>query len=97
MSVLLTLTLIHLSQNEEHRYDVLKIMVHAGCSITERYPDVDNGNVLFFAAFGGKKEVCKVLIELGAEINVQNDNGWGVVMIAASMGKVRLGILLLVK
>ncbi|GMH66571.1 hypothetical protein TrLO_g6658 [Triparma laevis f. longispina] len=79
--------ILSLLENEEHRYEVLKIMVHAGCSITERYPDVDNGNVLFFAAFGGKKEVCKVLIELGAEINVQNDNGWGVVMIAASMGK----------
>ncbi|GMI02622.1 hypothetical protein TrVE_jg13804 [Triparma verrucosa] len=79
--------ILSLLENEEHRYDVLKIMINAGCSIKERYPDVDNGNVLFFAAFGGKKEVCKVLIELGAEINVHNDNGWGVVMIAASMGK----------
>ena len=79
--------ILTLLENNELRFDVLQIMVRAGCSITERYPDVDNGNVLFFAAFGGKKDACEVLIKLGADVNVENDSGWGVVMIAASMGK----------
>lgn len=79
--------LLTLLENDELRFEVLKTMVKAGCSITERYPDLDNGSALFFTAFSGIKEACNVLLKLGADPNVVNDNGWTAVMIAASQGK----------
>jgi ankyrin repeat protein len=79
--------LLALLENDELRFEVLKTMVKAGCSITERYPDLDNGSALFFTAFSGSKEACKVLLKLGADPNVLNDNGWTAAMIAASQGK----------
>lgn len=67
--------LLLLVQHNELRYDVLRAMVAAGCSTVEKYPDVENGNILFFPAFSGSKEHLRVLIQLGANVSVKNDDG----------------------
>ena len=83
----LVASLLTAARLSQLRFDVLKTMVKAGCSISEKYPDLDNGGVLFFTAFSGVKEACKVLLKLGADPNILNDNGWTACMIAASQGK----------
>jgi hypothetical protein len=79
--------LLRIVENRELRYEVLKAFIKSGCSMKEVYPEVESGNILFFPAFSGDKEMLEVLIKLNAPVAVKNSAGYTAVMIAASQGK----------
>ena len=71
----------------EYRLDVLRLYVKAGCTVNDKYHELDNGTALFYAALKGDKTAVRALAELGSELDAVNDQGWTPAMIAASQGK----------
>ena len=55
--------------------DVIKILVDGGVDIDIKAKDDFGGTPLQWAAFWGKPKAANILIDLGADIDVVDDNG----------------------
>ena len=70
------------------RPSVWHALLATGCDVDAPYEDMQGGTLLFFAAFAGNAEACKLLIDVGADANASNKSGWTAIMFAANEGHV---------
>ena len=74
--ILLSANEIYSHKSKEERRKILKAWVNARTQ-------GDEFSALHYAAFRGNIDICKTLIELGADKNVKNSNGLSFLHIAA--------------
>ena len=55
------------------------MLIERGASIKE--------GVLHIASYGGKKEICELLLDKGGEVNEEDSQGWTSLHIAVSKNK----------